>query len=554
MIFTKLYRLLGDFSHIGNLILGISILAILGCGDSGDSGGAGADSKENEIFAKRLVESLLNNDQEAYLSCHVRAGDMTTDRSGDYSQPNGSVPDAQWNQMVVAAFKDDQAYIEKLKREHGTVEYGGIHSESEKQGAPAFAISETSALVICGEKKYVATFGRTVLTQRGRVIQAIMSTFKPGFSFASLGGAEGTGSRPVVRTTSNPTSPPPVLPRPKEKLPDRKPSREKTPLLGQIVYINNDDIHVVNGEQSATRLTQDGASNRKRLPGISPDGNQIVFIGGGMIPGDLSVVGSDGADVRVLLKSDGMNSCTQPAWSPDGELVAFACGGMTSKAICVIRTDGTGARNLTNDEHNHHSPAWSPDGSHLTFVTENRIKGEDGSTTLALGKISVIDLQDGSRKQLTDHDRKDAQPSWSPDGKSILFTSQPVLKREGNSTQTGSADLFRISSNGEDLKDVSNNLKGQDGFGSWSPDGKRIAYIAQKDGGPTAVYVADHDGLNAKSVTEGKWGVEYGSTQWTPNGEKILTQTRSGKILLISTDGSGIAELADGNQPAHSPK
>ena len=107
-----------------------------------------------------------------------------------------------------------------------------------------------------------------------------------------------------------------------------------------------------------------------------------------------------------------------PRWSPSGKDIAFTCWSGERWDICTIRPDGTGFRNWTDQMHGWRDLRdpidWSPDGGKIVF---------HASTQPYAANLYVLDLHDGSIRNLTNDSWFSQGPSWSPDGNSIIFMS-----------------------------------------------------------------------------------------------------------------------------------
>lgn len=102
-------------------------------------------------------------------------------------------------------------------------------------------------------------------------------------------------------------------------------------------------------------------------PSFSPDGRQIVFESDRSGHQQLYVMSADGSGARQITRGGGRYST--PVWSPRGDLIAFTkqIGGQF--LIGVIKPDGTGERILTEGYHNE-GPSWSPNGRVILFFRD----------------------------------------------------------------------------------------------------------------------------------------------------------------------------------------
>ncbi|MGA7326135.1 MAG: Tol-Pal system beta propeller repeat protein TolB [Rhodomicrobium sp.] len=149
------------------------------------------------------------------------------------------------------------------------------------------------------------------------------------------------------------------------------------------------------------RLTQTQAIDT--APCYSPDGRAIVFEsdreGGHQ---QLFIMNADGSAPRRI--SFGEGSYSTPVWSPRGDLIAFTKQVHGGFAIGVIRPDGSGERLLTEGFHNE-GPTWSPNGRVILFFRDSQ--GENGGP-----KLYSIDLTGYNERQLATPSFA-SDPSWS---------------------------------------------------------------------------------------------------------------------------------------------
>jgi Tol biopolymer transport system component len=170
---------------------------------------------------------------------------------------------------------------------------------------------------------------------------------------------------------------------------------------------------------------------------------------------------------RIILFGDSIKSALAPVWSPQGDRIAFGFGkyfqGLQGPAIgdiAIINKDGKGLKILTDGKGNYGFPSWSPDGKRLVYR---------GATDSVKG-LFIIDIESGHITRLTSNSQ-DNFPGWSPKGDLIAFTS----KRESN------YDLFTIQPDGSGLKRLTTD-PGNEAHSVWSPDGEWLAFSSGTQG------------------------------------------------------------------------
>lgn len=209
------------------------------------------------------------------------------------------------------------------------------------------------------------------------------------------------------------------------------------------------------------------------------------------------------------------------------------------------------------------SPSWSPDSENLITALETTATNLEGGRQLAynLFKFSV---NTKTFERLTEDLFSDIYPSWSPDGRLIAFVrylpeSKPKCgpffpdKFEG----CNHGDLYVIKPNGAGLnlllKDiyVQADLSGRDvayNTPSWSPDSKWLAVLVGEEQSDIALINVE-DGGKRLLVTHP--AQDYYAS-WSPDGKKLVfVSNRDGneEIYLVSIDGTGLVNLT--NHPAN---
>ena len=141
-------------------------------------------------------------------------------------------------------------------------------------------------------------------------------------------------------------------------------------------------------------------------PSYSPDGKYICFNSDRSGLQQIYVMRSDGSNVKRITFGKGLYGT--PVWSPRGDLIAFTKVHQGRFYIGVMRSDGSGERLLTENFYQE-APSWSPNGRVLIFYRETKTdsKGEGFSA-----KLWSIDLT-GYNERIIETETDGSDPSWS---------------------------------------------------------------------------------------------------------------------------------------------
>ena len=141
-------------------------------------------------------------------------------------------------------------------------------------------------------------------------------------------------------------------------------------------------------------------------PSYSPDGKYICFNSDRSGYQQIYVMKSDGSQVKRISFGNGLYGT--PVWSPRGDLIAFTKLHKGKFYIGVMRVDGSGERLLTENYYQE-APSWSPNGRVLIFYRETKSDSEGKGFS---AKLWSIDLT-GYNERMVNTETDASDPSWS---------------------------------------------------------------------------------------------------------------------------------------------
>ena len=295
------------------------------------------------------------------------------------------------------------------------------------------------------------------------------------------------------------------------------------------------------------------------------------------------VVDGTTGEARQLTFPPGGSDDSFPTYSFDGEQILFRRVIDGRGALMLMSATGGDAQRLLQDEFNYHRGAWRSDNRRVVFkrsqpggtaienlfeidvVTRQVRSLTHGTRRILSFSVSaddrivytpfwhdqfffVVDAATGKREQITSHSGDNWEPRFSPDGRTVAYSS----------TRTGGAEIWLHHR--DDLTETRfTDNDHMERKPEWSPDGRRLLFVSDRDGGVPKLFVANTDGGTEPRVLVDQpisWGTHNSNStlsynrvaQWSPDGETIAYRVigeAGPELWTIGADGRNASKRLD---------
>ena len=233
--------------------------------------------------------------------------------------------------------------------------------------------------------------------------------------------------------------------------------------------------------------------------------------------GEIFVMDPDGSNIRRLTQNGAGIDDLDPEWSPDGERIVFVSDRAGSYDLYVMNADGTGTRRLTKTpDRCEANPTWAPGGRNIVFDTHCLLTSEQSD-------LYSVSVEGGPVTNLTRHAGDDFGARWSPDGTHIAFTSD----RGGFGEE-----IYVMTPDGSRLERVTFE-PGNDRDVAWAPGGAVIAFSSDRDGNSYDIFVMNLSSGRVSRLTTG--AAAETSPTWSRDGRRLAFLTNASGVYQIWT-------------------
>ena len=230
-------------------------------------------------------------------------------------------------------------------------------------------------------------------------------------------------------------------------------------------------------------LTQKRSEGTLHLaPALSPDGRDIAYFSEkNSFFVDLYLADAETGRVKRRLVKSTLNSNYESlrfinsagSFSPDGRYFAIAAKRKDRDDLVIldVKKDKE-VRRIRVPLNGLTTPSWSPDGKRLVFT------GYDGG----LSDLFIVNADGSDLHRLTNDKYADLEPSWSPDGKTIAFVTDRSPATDFEALKFGKLRIALLHLDNGSIDILRNMDQGKNINPAWAPDGRSLAFVSDRNG------------------------------------------------------------------------
>lgn len=190
--------------------------------------------------------------------------------------------------------------------------------------------------------------------------------------------------------------------------------------------------------------------------------------------------------------------------------IVMVGNGTGAKELYVCDADGANLRQLTRDKAISLAPRWSPDGRSIVYTSYYRTRFPD---------IYLITLASGERRCLADYPGLNSSAAFAPNGRDLAL----ILSKDGN------PDLYVLDINSDRLTRLTETRRAAEASPSWSPDGGQIVFVSDRSGTPQ-LYIMSREGREPRRIAVS--GSQNVDPDWGANGYIVYSSLVGGQFQV----------------------
>tara|TARA_B100000586_G_scaffold261684_1_gene229181 strand:+ start:46 stop:693 length:648 start_codon:yes stop_codon:yes gene_type:complete len=202
---------------------------------------------------------------------------------------------------------------------------------------------------------------------------------------------------------------------------------------------------------------------------------------------DVYVMNSDGTDMLKVTDDDLVEDLGN--WSPNAEWVVYAISQGEDMGVYMRNPRGVDVIQLTQTKDS--GPVWAPVGSLIAYFSEITVIDNEGKEKVDT-EMRIVDMETMEVTSLVAQVHAESGISWSPDGKKITYVADV----------NGNKEVFVMEEDGSNQIQLTRNHL-DDIFPVWSRDGNQIVFVSELHGN-AEIIVMDVDGKKQRRLTNNR--------------------------------------------------
>ena len=239
--------------------------------------------------------------------------------------------------------------------------------------------------------------------------------------------------------------------------------------------------------------------------------------------------------------------------------IAYTVSGGDRGHLWLMDVDSGTKRQLTRSSHREEGPSWSPDGRRIAYAHTRKVRVPGFAARQIVPRIAIIDVRTHRVRVLTGGASFEEEPAWSPDGRRIAMT-RTAFRADGSCACSGS-EIWVMRRGGGGARRLTHNRVG-DFAPAWSPNGRLLAFTRYRGRETDArgIWVMRPGGKGERRL------IRNGTRpSWSPDGRRIayghVTRRTAGNcgcrvtnlMVADAQGGSRRVLVRNGGRPTWSP-